>query len=144
MRALSLMLALGVSAGIAAAQPTAAGSADPAAAPAPDPAPVPAPTPPAMSAPPATPEPANAAELRKTCVEAMNATGNETFARSIIETAIAKELAHVKAMCESQDTIKAHQDAVHHIEKNERHVIAARSEERRVGKECRSRWSPDH
>ena len=50
---------------------------------------------------------------------------NESFARSIIQTAINKELAYVKALCESQDTIKAHQDAVHHIEKNERHVIAA-------------------
>src|SRR5437899_7454868 len=24
------------------------------------------------------------------------------------------------------------------------HAVTARSEERRVGKECRSRWSPDH
>src|SRR3712207_9384022 len=26
----------------------------------------------------------------------------------------------------------------------EEHVVDVRSEERRVGKECRSRWSPDH
>ena len=25
-----------------------------------------------------------------------------------------------------------------------KHVMSGRSEERRVGKECRSRWSPDH
>ena len=27
---------------------------------------------------------------------------------------------------------------------NQKYVITWRSEERRVGKECRSRWSPDH
>ena len=30
------------------------------------------------------------------------------------------------------------------VEKEERRVNAKRSEERRVGKECRSRWSPYH
>ena len=120
MRALSLMLALGVSAGVATAQPPAAGSADPAAAGSA------AAAAPAPAAPPAAPaEPPNAAGLRQTCVDAMNAAGNEAFARSIIQTAISKELVYVKAMCEGQDTIKAHQDAVAHVEKNERHVIAA-------------------
>ena len=27
---------------------------------------------------------------------------------------------------------------------NIKHILEERSEERRVGKECRSRWSPDH
>ena len=43
-------------------------------------------------------------------------------------------------------------DYVDRLEKNWRKlitpqdtiVLAGRSEERRVGKECRSRWSPDH
>src|SRR2546426_11639584 len=30
------------------------------------------------------------------------------------------------------------------IRKIDRHVVELRSEERRVGKECRSRWSPYH
>src|SRR5690554_2209076 len=30
------------------------------------------------------------------------------------------------------------------VEAHARFLVAARSEERRVGKECRSRWSPDH
>lgn len=94
MRALSSMLALGLFVGVAAAQPPAAG-----------------------------PEPANAAELRKTCVDAMNA--NEPFARAIIQTAIKKELVYAKALCESDAAIKAHQDAVAHVEKNQRHVIGA-------------------
>jgi CcmD family protein len=67
----------------------------------------------------------DAAGLRKTCVDAMNATGNEAFARSIIQTAINKDLVFVQALCESHDTIKAHKDAAAHVEKNERHVFAA-------------------
>ena len=61
--------------------------------------------------------------LRKTCVDAMNA--NEPFARSIIQTAIQKELVYVNALCQGVDTIKTHQDAVTHVEKNQRHVIGA-------------------
>ena len=30
------------------------------------------------------------------------------------------------------------------VETNDRRVVKTRSEERRVGKECRSRWSPYH
>ncbi len=131
MRGLSLLLVLGMFLGVAQAQP--AGSAAPApgssapaadgsAAPAPDAAP-----PTAGSAAPGADTTAPAAgdpsELRKTCVAAMNT--NEPFARSIIQTAIQKELVYVKAMCEGVDTIKAHQDAVAHVEKNQRHVFAA-------------------
>ena len=41
----------------------------------------------------------------------------------------------------------AHGDLDHLLgrdEENERMVLTTRSEERRVGKECRSRWSPYH
>src|SRR5471032_3607454 len=38
----------------------------------------------------------------------------------------------------------AARDAVASIENPDVRVIDARSEERRVGKECRSRWSPYH
>jgi hypothetical protein len=147
MRALSLMLVLGVSAGSAVAQPPAAGSAaqplaagsaapaagsaapavgsaapapgtpDPAAAPTSTSAPAPAPSAPTGS------EPSDGGALRKTCVDAMNA--NESFARSIVQTALQKEAVFIKAMCEGVDTIKAHQEAASDIEKNKRHVIGA-------------------
>lgn len=68
-------------------------------------------------------QPADPSGLRKTCVDAMNA--NEGFARSIIQTAIDSDRVTVKTMCESVDIIKTHQDAVAHVEKNERHVFGA-------------------
>ena len=34
--------------------------------------------------------------------------------------------------------------SIFYIKKTNNHAIWARSEERRVGKECRSRWSPYH
>lgn len=52
--------------------------------------------------------------LKKTCAEAMNADPN--FAKSI-ELTIDKQL--------DQKTIDAHQEAFHHIQKNESHVIYA-------------------
>jgi hypothetical protein len=122
MRGLSLLLLLGVFLGVAEAQP--AGSAAPAApsaAGSADPAP-----PAADPAPPATGSAAPAgdpSELRKICAAAMNT--NEGFARSIIKNALETDRVTVKAMCESVDTIKTHQDAVAHVEKNERHVIGA-------------------
>lgn len=131
MRALSLMLVLGVSAGSAAALPPAAGSAPPAAGSAAPAAPAadagsaaaaPAPEPAAAPASPPS-DPPDGSELRKTCVAAMNA--NESFARSIIRTAITRDVVTVQALCEGVDTIKAHQDAVAHVEKNQRHVIGA-------------------
>jgi len=132
MRALSSMLALGLLLGVAEAQP--AGSA---AAPAPAAAPTPAPTPAAPAADPAPAPPASApapppatgaaapdpGQLRKTCVDAMNA--NESFARSVINTAIETQRATVAFVCADIDTVKTHQQAVTHIEKNERHVIGA-------------------
>lgn len=119
MRGLSLLLVLGVFLGVAEAQP--AGSAAPAAPPAtgsaapaaPSAAPVTDPAPPA----------GDPSELRKICAAAMNT--NEGFARSIIKNAIDTDRVTVKAMCESVDTIKTHQDAVAHVEKNERHVLGA-------------------
>src|SRR2546430_3546764 len=35
-------------------------------------------------------------------------------------------------------------DGLIHDEETRHRIVAARSEERRVGKECRSRWSPYH
>jgi C4-dicarboxylate-specific signal transduction histidine kinase len=55
-----------------------------------------------------------AAALRQTCVDAMNA--DPAFAKSIEET-VDKQL--------EQRTLEAHQDAEHHIQKNERHVFIA-------------------
>ena len=40
------------------------------------------------------------------------------------------------------DALYHHRDTLNHI--LVRHEQGARSEERRVGKECRSRWSPYH
>jgi CcmD family protein len=97
MRILSSIFVLGVLAGVAAAQPPAAG----------DPA----------------PEPAGAAELRRTCTQAMNA--DETFARAIIRTAIATQRESVKTVCEDVDILQTHQGAVAQVEENERHVFAA-------------------
>jgi hypothetical protein len=125
MRGLSLLLAFlvfgGVFLGVAEAQPApapadaaaapAAGSAAPAAA---DPA-----APPVGSTAPAE----EAAKLRMTCVAAMNA--DESFARSIIQKAIDTDRVSVKSMCADVDTVKTHQDAVAHVEKNQRHVIGA-------------------
>ena len=53
----------------------------------------------------------------------MNA--NEGFARSIIQKAIDTDRVSVNAMCADVDTVQTHQDAVAHVEKNERHVIGA-------------------
>ena len=106
----------------------AAGATTPAPAPT-TPAPTtPAPTTsaPAPAAGTATPAPAPAGDpggLRKTCVDAMNA--NESFARSIIQTAIETDRVSVKAICADVDTAKTHQEAVAYVEKNQRHVILA-------------------
>jgi CcmD family protein len=147
MRALSSLLALGLCFGVAEAQPAGSATAPAPAAPAPAPAPAgaapaapapaggapatpaPAADPAAPAQPPASaPAPAGAAapdpgQLRKTCVEAMNA--NESFARSIINTAIETQRATVAFVCADIDTVKTHQQAVAHVEKNERHVIGA-------------------
>ena len=131
MRGLSLLLVLGVFIGVAEAQPAgsaapAAGSASPAAGSA-SPAAEPAPPATGSAAPAPAAAPAAAAgdpgDLRKTCVAAMNS--NDGFARSIIQTAIDTDRVSVKAICESIDIIKTHQDAVAHVEKNERHVFGA-------------------
>src|SRR3712207_8230039 len=37
-----------------------------------------------------------------------------------------------------------HQRLVHQLREHLQNVVSLRSEERRVGKECRSRWSPYH
>ncbi len=101
MRGLSLLLVLGMFLGVAEAQPAG------------DPAAPPAPAPPA----------GDPAELRKTCVAAMNT--NESFARSIIQTAIDTDRVSVKAICADVDTAKTHQEAVAQVEENQRHVFAA-------------------
>jgi len=43
-----------------------------------------------------------------------------------------------------QDAVPRVYDALEVQNGNERLVLEVRSEERRVGKECRSRWSPYH
>ena len=68
-------------------------------------------------APPASP-PANLDAAREACKAAMNA--DPTFEAYIVK--IADEKAQQKR---DQDTIDAHNDAYHHIQKNERHVIYA-------------------
>jgi CcmD family protein len=131
MRRLSLLLVLGVllGAGTAAADSEgSAGSAAPAAGSAAAPAPGPAGSAPAAgsapTAPPADPAPAgDPGQLRKTCVAAMNT--NDTFARAMIQWAIDTQRMAVNLVCADADTVKSHQDAVHHIEKNERHVFIA-------------------
>src|SRR5262245_635453 len=60
------------------------------------------------------PPPANAAQLRQTCVDAMNA--DPAFAKSI-QLTIDKQI--------DQKTVDAHEDANKHIQKNEKHVIYA-------------------
>jgi len=90
-------------AGAALAQPSTAEPAPPSAA-------APAPPPPA-----AAPAPSDA---RKACAEAMNA--DPKFAAEIVKVADEKA-----AKQRDDDTVKAHQDAVAHVEKNERHVIYA-------------------
>src|SRR5690606_40201717 len=35
-------------------------------------------------------------------------------------------------------------DGINAIRDDDPHIVPVRSEERRVGKECRSRWSPEH
>src|SRR2546429_6073753 len=63
--------------------------------------------------------------------------GNRDFAaRQGAEAVVhchAEELRHVRTRKKRDRAPKA-----------ERHEVAPRSEERRVGKECRSRWSPYH
>jgi CcmD family protein len=56
-------------------------------------------------------------------VDAMNAS--ETFARSVIDTAIKTQRATVQFVCADIDTLKTHQEAVADVEKNKRHVIGA-------------------
>jgi pyruvate/2-oxoglutarate dehydrogenase complex dihydrolipoamide acyltransferase (E2) component len=115
----------GVSLGAAGAQPagSAAPAAPPAAAPpAAAPAPAPAPAAPAPSIG-ATAPAELAAMLRKTCVDAMNA--DETFARAIIQKAIDTDRVSVQSICADVDTARTHQEAVAHVEKNQRHVIGA-------------------
>lgn len=53
----------------------------------------------------------------------MNA--DDTFARSIIRTAIKTQREAVNTVCADADTLKTHQDAVAKVEQNERHVIGA-------------------
>jgi hypothetical protein len=77
-------------------------------------APAPA-TPPAM--PPAT-TPLGAADLRKTCTDAMNA--DPTFADAVV-TAANKAAAEERI----RQAMAEHADAAYHIAKNERHVILA-------------------
>ena len=50
---------------------------------------------------------------------------NESFARSIIRTAVETDRVTVNAICADADTLKTHQVAVADVEKNQRHVIAA-------------------
>jgi len=69
---------------------------------------------PAEHAPPA----AAPSEARKACADAMNA--DPKFAAEIVKVADEKA-----AKQRDDDTLKAHQDAVAHIEKNERQVIYA-------------------
>ena len=46
----------------------------------------------------------------------------------------------------AEDAEQVYRDNVRFLKKIDEHYLdyAGRSEERRVGKECRSRWSPDH
>ena len=46
-----------------------------------------------------------------------------------------------KRMKRNEDSLRDLWDNIKH---NNIHIIGVRSEERRVGKECRSRWSPYH
>ena len=50
----------------------------------------------------------------------------------------------VKHLDKSFGDLHILKDISTNIEKGEKVVIIGRSEERRVGKECRSRWSPYH
>jgi CcmD family protein len=96
-----------VLAGTAAAQPSAQPGAQPGGAAAP--------------AEPAAPPPAVAdpgGDARKACSTAMNA--DPKFAAEIVR--IADERAQLQR---DTDTLKAHQDANHHVQRNERHVIYA-------------------
>src|SRR3989454_10371598 len=43
-----------------------------------------------------------------------------------------------------RDDSRKSPDVIAYLEAENRYVAARRSEERRVGKECRSRWSPYH
>lgn len=58
------------------------------------------------------------ADARKACTTAMNA--DPRFAAEIVK--VADEKAAAKR---DEDTLKAHQDAAYHVEKNEKHVIYA-------------------
>src|SRR5256885_16160785 len=57
--------------------------------------------------------------------------------------------ARLTAIVLSEAALELGDDAFHRLavgagRKAQRHAVLERSEERRVGKECRSRWSPDH
>src|SRR3989441_7068568 len=55
----------------------------------------------------------------------------------------ARERRHLTLLTSEPASAPAVDEAVH-AEAERSRVRTARSEERRVGKECRSRWSPDH
>jgi len=109
------MLVVVALAAAAEAQPAAGGSGSGSAAPS---APAPVPPPPSAAA----------TDARSACTTAMNA--DPTFAVEIIKVASdkAKPMSNnsfVDELCRDADTVKTHEDAVYHVEKNEKHVIYA-------------------
>src|SRR5215475_16131240 len=63
------------------------------------------------------------------------------FSRDWSSDVCSSDLAQMDVLPLERD---AHGARPRHVEEPLRHVLEARSEERRVGKECRSRWSPYH
>src|SRR2546427_12741445 len=65
------------------------------------------------------------------------ALAHERGARELVVVAVGVELRQLTRALEARELRDRQREVV-------REPIAARSEERRVGKECRSRWSPYH
>ena len=58
--------------------------------------------------------------------------------------AIAMGIYVVRAFVQLREVLASNKDLARKLAALERSLVALRSEERRVGKECRSRWSPYH
>ena len=68
---------------------------------------------------------------------------NEKF-RTFFSTSVAQVPEEMKRRDEEKENTGSLLGKLFHREKDKEEPAAARSEERRVGKECRSRWSPYH
>ena len=60
------------------------------------------------------------------------------------ERTVQRDIDDIRNFLENESLSRGYNNSVIYSREKKAYILALRSEERRVGKECRSRWSPYH